>query len=172
MSSTAVSFVLLSLIVLLIAVMFMTSYVKARTGDVIEQMTKPIAPTVIHQSMNLIKEFEGFRSLPYRDVGGKWTVGYGYRIKSEEELQLYFSYRMTERHAEELLKTFVERDLIRLRGVLRKHGVEVTTYQKVALVSFMYNVGYGAFRRSNLLRYLKSNDFDKAADDFLKWVHV
>ena len=25
-----------------------------------------------------IKSFEGFRSMPYQDVVGKWTVGYGH----------------------------------------------------------------------------------------------
>ena len=41
-----------------------------------------------------------------------------------------------------------------------------------ALVSFAYNVGYGALGKSTLLRKLNNCEFSVAADEFLKWNKV
>ncbi len=38
-----------------------------------------------------------------------------------------------------------------------------------ALVSLVYNIGQGAFKRSTLLRKINDNDFEGAADEFPKW---
>ena len=53
----------------------------------------------------------------------------------------------------------------------------VTNYVKVpinqkqfdALVSFSYNCGTGALKTSTLLQKLNSNDYNGAANEFLKW---
>ena len=42
--------------------------------------------------------------------------------------------------------------------------------QKIALLSFIYNVGVGAFERSTLLKKINYRDFDGAAREFEKWV--
>ena len=38
-----------------------------------------------------------------------------------------------------------------------------------ALVSFTYNVGYGAFKSSTLLKYVNKKQFTKASKEFKKW---
>ena len=38
-----------------------------------------------------------------------------------------------------------------------------------ALVSFTYNVGYGAFKNSTLLKYVNKKQFRKASKEFKKW---
>ena len=38
-----------------------------------------------------------------------------------------------------------------------------------ALVSFTYNVGFGAFKNSTLLKYVNKKQFKKASKEFKKW---
>ena len=54
--------------------------------------------------LNLIEEFEGIRNLPYLDVAGKPTIGYGHLIKPGED----FSAGITEAQAQDLLQADVE----------------------------------------------------------------
>lgn len=47
--------------------------------------------------------------------------------------------------------------------------VKLTQNQFDALVSFVYNVGVGAFRTSTLLRKLNNGDYVGAAAEFKRW---
>jgi lysozyme len=48
--------------------------------------------------------------------------------------------------------------------------VPLTQNQFDALVSFVFNIGGGAFSKSTLLRKLNEKDYAGAADQFLVWV--
>lgn len=98
--------------------------------------------------IQLIKEFEGYSPIPYKDVAGLNTIGYGHLIKKGE----LFS-RVTAEQAEELLL----KDLATAeKGVNTLIIVKLTQNQYDALVSFTYNVGVGALRDSTLRKYLNS----------------
>jgi len=47
--------------------------------------------------------------------------------------------------------------------------VSLTQNQFDALVSFVFNVGVGAFKSSTLLRKLNAGDYDGAAGQFPRW---
>lgn len=50
--------------------------------------------------------------------------------------------------------------------------VPMSDEQTVATVSFVFNVGVGAFSRSTLLRKLNAGDYEGAAAEFERWVNA
>ena len=115
------------------------------------------------KGIDLIKRFEGCRLKAYRCPAGVWTIGYGHtgNVKSTDVI--------TQEKAEEILK----RDLkVHEDNVKRVVKIALTQNQFDALVSFEYNVGYGAFANSTLLKLLNSGNYNAAAKQFERWVHV
>ena len=53
--------------------------------------------------------------------------------------------------------------------ILKYVKVPLTDNQLSALVSFVYNVGIGAFASSTLLRKLNARDYVGAANELLRW---
>ncbi|MDE7220080.1 MAG: S-layer homology domain-containing protein [Oscillospiraceae bacterium] len=85
----------------------------------------------------LIKEFEGFRSLPYTDSSGEWYIGYGTECEPED-----YPAGITEWEADELLRRHLaERDEPMVNGFLLQYGISVSQQQFDALASLTYNLG-------------------------------
>lgn len=85
----------------------------------------------------MIKEFEGFRALPYSDDNGKWYIGYGTECQSAD-----YPTGITEWEADALLRRhLVEQDEPKVNSFLLQYGVSVTQSQFDALVSLTYNLG-------------------------------
>jgi len=114
--------------------------------------------------VELVQQWEGLRLTPYRDAAGLWTVGYGHLLGPGEPVE-----SITHERAVELL----DQDLQTARAAVdRLVTVPLTDQQRAALVSFVFNVGEGAFARSTLLRLLNAGDYDGAADQFTRWVYA
>ncbi len=111
----------------------------------------------------LIKQFEGFSLVPYVDESGLEHIGYGHLMKSGEQFE-----SITRGEAEWLLDADVA-DAARCVDGLVSSDVYLTPNQRAALISFVYNVGCGAFKSSTLLRLLNAGDLTGAADEFLRW---
>ncbi|MBU9845336.1 lysozyme [Rahnella ecdela] len=110
----------------------------------------------------LIKSFEGLSLSKYQDIVGKWTIGYGHLILPDE----VFNVALTEAQAETLLR----RDLaVSEKGVNQYVLVPLTQNQFDALVSFTFNLGVGNLKSSTLLRVLNAQQYQSAADEFLRW---
>lgn len=115
--------------------------------------------------IEFIKQFEGFRSTPYNDVGGKPTVGYGHLVRQGER----FDTPLSDATATALLCD----DLLAAEACIEDCvDVTLTQPQFDALCSFTYNLGCVRLRNSTLLRYLNRGIFDLAADELLKWNKV
>ena len=85
----------------------------------------------------LIKEFEGFRSMPYTDDSGEWYIGYGTECEPGD-----YPAGVTELEADALLRAHLtERDEGLVNGFLVQYGISVTQEQFDALVSMTYNLG-------------------------------
>jgi lysozyme len=113
--------------------------------------------------LSLLKEFEGLRLSAYKDVGGVWTIGYGHTKTAKEGM------RITEAGAEALLLE----DIAWVTAAIDRYvKVQITDNQYSALVSFIYNVGAGAFRGSTMLRHINNKSFNLASDEFPKWNKV
>jgi lysozyme len=109
----------------------------------------------------LIKRFEGLELEAYKDIAGIWTIGYGHTGPDVQP-----GMRISEREAEELLK----RDLRpREEAVEKLASVSLNQNEFDALVSFIYNVGIEAFRKSTARRRLNANDRVGAAEALTWW---
>lgn len=128
----------------------------------------------VGEAVDKIKELiagaEGVRLVAYQDVAGKWTIGYGHLITPADGLFPYGDRReITEAEALELF----DADTATARACVdRLVGVPLTENQYAALVSFVFNVGCGAFQGSTLLRVLNDGDYVAAADQLDRWVNA
>jgi lysozyme len=113
---------------------------------------------------DLIKSFEGFRSDSYICPAGVPTIGYGTTLINGLPIPLGIS--ITEDEADLLL----EEDLVVFETDITSNVlVELTQNQFDALVSFVYNVGIGNFKKSTLLKLINAGEFEKASNEFPKW---
>ncbi len=115
------------------------------------------------KGIDLIKRFEGCRLKAYKCPAGVWTIGYGHtnNVRPDDII--------TQNDAEELLK----RDLkVHEDNVKRVVKIALTQNQFDALVSFEYNVGYGAFANSTLLKLLNAGNYNGASKQFERWVYA
>lgn len=117
---------------------------------------------ISNEGLAFLRRWEGFRPTPYFCAGNKRTIGYGHVLQNNEDYTT-----ISLREAEALLR----KDVAKVEAALEKalKEVELTQSQWDALVSFVFNVGIGNFRKSTLLKKLKQGDFKAAADEFLKW---
>lgn len=115
----------------------------------------------------LLKEFEqgpegGFAAEPYACPAGHATVGWGHRIVPTDRI----TYPLTVAQAEALLI----RDVRRLADALNAGAcARLTQSMFDALISFMFNIGVGAFFGSTLYAHLRAGLYGAAADQFLRW---
>ena len=86
-----------------------------------------------HELLTGVKYFEGFIPNTYKCSGGVWTIGYGCTDKRVVAMGA-----ITESHASSLL----EQDLEEVRAQVNKIvTVDLTEYQRNALISFTFNCG-------------------------------
>ena len=110
--------------------------------------------------IDLIKDFEGFRSKPYLCSAKVATIGFGSTLGVTLE-----SPPITIEEGEALLSKDLERFE---RGVHRLCPVALTQGQYDALVSFSFNTG--SLSVSTLRKKVLRGDFEGAADEFPRWV--
>lgn len=110
--------------------------------------------------LSLIKQFEGFRANAYLDSVGVPTIGYGHTMG------VRLGDVCTPEEAEEWLKGDCD---AAERCVNHTVAVPLTQHEFDALVSFVFNLGCGNFRKSTLLKLLNENRHDEAAMEFRRW---
>jgi len=121
----------------------------------------------------LIKRWESFRPNWYTDVAGIWTIGYGTTEANYTRLTggtRFHTRQISERTAERLLVAHILSDAE--PAVERYVNADINSNQFSALVSFVYNVGAGAFRKSTLLKRVNEGRDLEASDEFLRWVYA
>ena len=116
--------------------------------------------------LDLIKEFEGLSLVPYLDVAGIPTIGYGTTRYNTGNTVTLKDPPITQEQAEnELMK--------HLESVSKQMSKYVTTDLKQpqidALISLTYNIGIGNFSKSTLLKLLNAGEIDKASKQILVW---
>ena len=116
--------------------------------------------------IRVIAGYEGQRLAAYPDhgTGGvPWTIGVGHTggVKPGDTITT------------EQSDAFLRADLSGAEAAVnRAVTVALTQGQFDALVSFVFNLGAGAFCGSSLLRMLNAGQHDRAADQFLLWTHA
>jgi lysozyme len=117
------------------------------------------------EGLALIKRFEGLRLDAYRDAVGIWTIGYGHTSLAGAP-KVTAGLKLTEIEAHEILTRDVE---VFAKGVQQAVTIELTDLQFSALVSFAFNVGLSAFKRSSVLAAVNSRDFDAVPRRLILW---
>lgn len=132
-------------------------------GWLLPQTDDAFPMTISQMGINLIKKWEGFRARAYLDPVGVWTIGYGHTHGVQP------GQTITEPQALQLLESEVQHYA---DAVKRLVTVALNQNQFDALTSFTYNLGVGAFSQSTLLCLLNQEQYQGAADQFLRWVHA
>ena len=111
--------------------------------------------------VSIIATFEKFRASAYPDAAGKPTIGYGHLIKRGE----VFPKRITKARALRVLAL----DVKEAERAVDSIGVWLTGPEHDALVSWTFNCGAGALRRSTLLKRVRDSAPSAAAREMLRW---
>lgn len=117
--------------------------------------------TINDKGLDLIKHYEGFRPTAYKCSAGVWTIGYGHTkgvrqgdTCTMDEATLFL--KADVREAENAVSSMVY--------------VPLTSNQFSALVSFVFNVGSGAFQTSTLLRKLNNaRAYHEVPVELMRW---
>lgn len=122
---------------------------------------------ISNNGLNLIRQFEGFSSVPYLCPAGIATVGFGSTYYEDGTKVTLKDKPITEQRATELLefianKTFSE-------NINKVVKVPLNQNQFDALVSFAYNIGNKNFNWSTLLKKLNQSDYEGASLEFGRW---
>jgi lysozyme len=113
-----------------------------------------------------IMQREGVKLRAYRDSVGIPTIGVGHTSAAGPP-EVRIGMLDISRHEAEAILT---RDLAKFEGAITQHViVPLEQHEFDALVSFVFNVGEGAFAKSTLLKKLNAGDRKGAADQFLVW---
>lgn len=124
---------------------------------------------ISRKGIDLIKSFEGFRPKMYLDSANLPTIGWGTLIDEEGEKWLLTA-TINELTAENLLRLDIIIFEKRLALLIKK---PLTQNQYDAIVSFAYNVGTAAVRKSTLLIKLNKNPNDPTIrNEFMKWIRA
>lgn len=126
-------------------------------------MTRLMKASIL--AVNLLKEVEGWRDKPYRDSGGKCTIGWGHLIKEGE----YCPDRITVDQGEKYLRDDITEAERTVNSTVK---VPLTQHQFDALVSFTFNIGAGAWAVSDTLKILNNGEHHRMPARMLMWVKV
>lgn len=116
---------------------------------------------ISQNGIELIKKFEGFSAVPYKDTAGYLTIGFGHKVVNGEVFGSLGSMEATA-----LLMKDIQWAVTTINKAVE---VQLTQNQFDALVCFVYNVGAHNFCTSTMLKKINEQLFGEAANEFLKW---
>lgn len=125
-----------------------------------------------NKGLELIKQFEGFRSAPYRDAVGVWTIGFGNTYYPNGRKVSANDKPLTIAEASQLKLDIINKDFAPAVNTLLADEIKAGKINQQmfdALVSLAYNIGTGALARSSVIRYLKQGNNQAAANAILMW---
>ena len=124
--------------------------------------------------LEMLKTLEGCKVNAYKDVAGYLTIGVGHLLTEEEieaglingKVPFAPQAPITMEQALQVLKDDVKDAEAE---VLMDVEVWLQQCEFDALVSFVYNIGGGAFATSTLLRKLNRGDREKVPEEMRRW---
>lgn len=145
-------------------------------------------PRNIEPALEIIKRFEGLadgdpttvKLDPYLCPAGYWTIGWGHAVVGPDGKFVRGNDRGAVARAVYPGGITVDEAGVLLRDDVRKFaaGVEeavsvpLTDVQLGALISFAFNVGLGAFRKSTLLALLNQGDHSAVPGQLMRWTRA
>lgn len=126
--------------------------------------TKPQPKPVSDIAVNLIKEFEGFKSYAYIDTDGTPVIGYGLSRIAGKPVKI--GDRISPTEADAALNSHLQEIHRELEQIVK---VSLSEQQLSALASISFNVGINSIKTSTLVRKINAKDYAGAANEFLRW---
>ncbi|MDD3029225.1 MAG: lysozyme [Alphaproteobacteria bacterium] len=117
-------------------------------------------PEIPQEALDLVKIFEGLRLSAYLCPAGKWTIGYGHTRGVAQ------GQAITKEQAEAFLVGDLTKAAIPIDQCV---DVPLSRRQFAALISFVFNVGAGNFKRSTLLKQLNQGLYDRVPAQLARW---
>lgn len=115
---------------------------------------------ISNKGLELIKRNEGCRLTAYKDAVGVLTIGYGHTGNVRR------GQTISQTAADALLR----QDIAPITHAINGMHVNFRQNQFDALCSFVYNVGWSAFRNSTLYKYIIADKSDQSiADQIMRW---
>jgi lysozyme len=128
--------------------------------------------------LQLLKQWEGFKPIMYKDAAGLPTIGVGHLLKQDELAsgKININGVPVEYAAglsDEQVTALLGQDLEPAENAVNSGAkVELSQNQFDALVSFTFNTGTQAFADSTLLKMLNQGNYDAVPDQLRRWVRA
>lgn len=126
--------------------------------------------------IDFIKAAEGVKPFVYLDVAGLPTIGAGHLLTKDELASGKivvgeYAYRYDNGLSDRLIDLLLMQDLGIAETAIQNHvKVDLDQNQYNALVSFVFNIGTGAFGKSTLLKLLNSGLHSKVPIQMRRWI--
>ena len=119
--------------------------------------------TASQNCINIIKMFEGYKAKSYLCPAGVVTIGFGSTMYQDGR-KIKLGDTINENHGNQLLMWELKNKSISLQGL------NLNQNQFDSCLSFIYNVGIGAFTKSTLRKKILINPNDPSIKlEFMKW---
>lgn len=118
------------------------------------------------KGIDVLVQLEGVRFKPYKAHQDEeyLTIGIGHYGPD-----VSYDMEITENDAKILLRE----DIKKFESVINELVIVPLNQNEFdALVIFVFNIGETEFKKSTLLKLLNNGDYDKAAEQFLRWHYV
>jgi len=116
-----------------------------------------------NKGLEIIKFAEGVKLDAYKCPAGVWTIGYGHTHGVNDGMEITI----------ELAEALLCEDVETAENEVNNLPIELNQNQFDALVSFVFNLGTGAFRDSTLRKVIINDPLDpEIKTQFLRWIHI
>lgn len=122
--------------------------------------------SIIEQAATMISQFEGCSLKAYPDPAGIWTIGYGSRYING--VPITKNQVITKDEALSLLESDVTVFYNQINNLLPS----LSENQLIAILDFVYNIGFYAFKNSTMCKLIQQGKMADAAEQFDSWVYA
>lgn len=130
------------------------------------------------RGLELLTEWEGFKTKVYKDSAGLPTIGVGHLLTKSElsSGKLLLEGKEVKFHnglSREQVVALLEQDIVNYEKTVRETvNVPLNQNQFDALVSFCFNVGQRAFSSSTLVKRLNAKAYSEIPAQLLRWTRA
>ncbi len=117
-------------------------------------------------TVDLVKEFEGFKANAYKCPAGVWTIGYGTTAAAGVGIDPKPGMTISKSDAEAYLEATLDNFADKIAPLIT---APINENEFGAFLSLAYNIGPGAFKKSSALAAFNAGDKAKAAKAILLW---
>jgi lysozyme len=124
-----------------------------------------------HMGIVWLKQLEGYKRIAYKDVVGKWTIGVGHLLTSDElaTKKVYgipYSRGLTTDQVDKILDKDILDYAFPLADAVQ---VPLSVCQRDALISWTFNIGVGSMLKSTLIRKLNAGEYAEVPNQLVLW---